>query len=66
MDSHDERIRAAFTSQAATDPSAAIRVGEAFAGELAGGADTGMRPHRNADCALRFHQLWEVTTARKV
>jgi hypothetical protein len=24
-----------------------------------------MRPHLGADGALWFHQLWEVTTARK-
>jgi ubiquinone/menaquinone biosynthesis C-methylase UbiE len=61
-----DRPLQAWLEQAATDPSAAARVGEAFAGELAGGEETGMRPHRNADGALWFHQLWEVTTARKV
>ena len=56
----------AWLEQAVTDPSAAALVREAFASELAGGAGTGMRPHLGADGAPWFHQLWEVTTARKV
>ena len=56
----------AWLEQAVTDPSAAALVCEAFADELEGGAETGMRPHLGADGALWFHQLWEVTTARKM
>ena len=54
-----------WLEQAVTSPSAAALVHEAFTGELAGGAGTGMRPHVGADGAVWFHQLWEVTTARK-
>jgi ubiquinone/menaquinone biosynthesis C-methylase UbiE len=61
-----DRPLQAWLEQAVTDPSASARIGEAFAGELAGGAETGMRPRHNADGELWFHQLWEVTTARKV
>ncbi|MDT5323687.1 MAG: hypothetical protein QOF25_839 [Mycobacterium sp.] len=61
-----DRPLEAWLEQAVTDPSAASLVREAFASELAGGAETGMRPHLGADGALWFHQLWEVTAARKV
>jgi SAM-dependent methyltransferase len=54
-----------WLEQAVTDTSAAALVCEAFDIELAGGAETGMRPHRSADGAVWFRQLWEVTTARK-
>jgi hypothetical protein len=54
-----------WLEQAATDTSAAELVCEAFDTELAGEAGTGMHPHRNADGAVWFRQLWEVTTARK-
>jgi len=60
-----DRPLQAWLEQALTSPSAAALVHEAFTGELAGGAGTGMRPHLGADGALWFHQLWEVTTARK-
>jgi hypothetical protein len=60
-----DRPLQAWLEQAVASPSAAALVHEAFTVELAGGAETGMRPHVGADGALCFHQLWEVTTARK-
>jgi ubiquinone/menaquinone biosynthesis C-methylase UbiE len=54
-----------WLEQAVTDASAAALVCEAFDTELAGGEVTGMRPHRGADGALWFRQLWEITTAHK-
>jgi ubiquinone/menaquinone biosynthesis C-methylase UbiE len=53
-----------WLEQAVTDASAAALVFEAFDAELAGGAGTGMHPHRDAEGAVWFRQLWEVTTAR--
>ena len=54
-----------WLEQTVTDKTAAALVCEAFDGELAGGAGTGMHPHRSAEGALWFRQLWEITTARK-
>lgn len=53
-----------WLEQSVTDPAAAAQVREAFETELAGGQPTGMRPH-HVDGELWFHQLWEVTVARK-
>lgn len=53
-----------WLEQSATDASATALVSEAFEAELAGGARTGMRPHRGTDGAMWFRQHWELTTAR--
>ncbi|MCU1696967.1 MAG: hypothetical protein JWR34_3030 [Mycobacterium sp.] len=60
-----DRPLQAWLEQAMTSRPAAALVREAFTVELTGGAETGMRPHLGADGTLWFHQLWEVTTARK-
>jgi ubiquinone/menaquinone biosynthesis C-methylase UbiE len=54
-----------WLEQAVTDPAAAAQVCEVFDAELAGGTGTGMRPHRAADGALWFRQLWQITAAHK-
>ena len=54
-----------WLEQAVTDPAAAAQVCEVFDTELAGGTGTGMRPHRAADGALWFRQLWQITAAHK-
>ncbi|MGH3356003.1 MAG: class I SAM-dependent methyltransferase [Nocardioidaceae bacterium] len=53
-----------WLEQSVTDPDAAALVWEAFETDLAGGRPTGLRPHRT-DGELWFHQVWEVTVARK-
>jgi SAM-dependent methyltransferase len=60
-----DRPLRAWLEQAVTEESAAAAVCDAFETELAGGAQTGMRPHRGADGTLWFHQLWELTAATK-
>jgi ubiquinone/menaquinone biosynthesis C-methylase UbiE len=55
----------AWLEQALTEAGAAAQVREAFAGELAGGEPTGMRPHLADDGEVWFHQCWEVTVARR-
>jgi SAM-dependent methyltransferase len=60
-----DRPLSAWLEQAATDATSAHLVSEAFEAELAGGVETGMRPHRGADGALSFCQTWELTTAHK-
>ncbi|MGV9797311.1 class I SAM-dependent methyltransferase [Mycobacterium sp. NPDC003449] len=55
----------AWLRQSATGAEAAAAVREAFEAELAGGAQTGMRPHRAEDGAVWFHQRWEITSAHK-
>jgi ubiquinone/menaquinone biosynthesis C-methylase UbiE len=55
-----------WLEQAGTEKAAAARINGAFATELDGGAETGMRPHRGDDGeTLWFRQLWELTVARK-
>jgi SAM-dependent methyltransferase len=53
-----------WLEQSVTEPEAAALVRAAFAADLDGGETTGLRPHR-VDGELWFHQLWEVTVARK-
>jgi ubiquinone/menaquinone biosynthesis C-methylase UbiE len=53
-----------WLQQSVTDDEAAGHVRAAFEADLAGAQTTGLRPHR-VDGALWFHQLWEVTAARK-
>lgn len=54
-----------WLEQAVTKASAAALVREALETELAGGAGTGMRPHRGTDGALWFRQLWQITAAHR-
>ena len=53
-----------WLEQSVTEPGAADLVRAAFAADADGGQTTGLRPHR-VDGELWFHQLWEVTVARK-